>query len=70
MMIVQDTEPDCEYLSGGDDKGREMLFELLDHAIDKHLAHCAQNAHDQHMQNEDLMLEEELEDIHNFEEDA
>lgn len=46
MMIVEDTESDCEYFSGGDDKGREMLLELLDHAIDEHLAYCAQNTHD------------------------
>lgn len=70
MMKVEDAESDCKELSGGDDKGREMLFELFDHAIDEHLSDCAQNAHDQHVQHEDLVLEEEFEDVHDFEQDA
>ena len=70
MVIVEDAESDREDLSGGDDKGREMLFELFDHAIDEHLAHCAQDAHDQHVQHEDLVRKEEPEDVHGFEEDA
>lgn len=70
MMKVYNTEPNSENLPGGDDKRSEMLFELFDHAIDEHLADCAENAHDQHMQHEDLMSEEESEDINNFEEDA
>ena len=70
MVIVEDAQANSEYFPGGDDKGREMLFELLDHAIDEHLAHCAQNAHDQHVQHEDLVLEQELEDVDDLEEDA
>lgn len=66
MMIVEDTESNCEYFSGGDDKRREMLFELFDHAIDEHLSDCAQNTHDQHVQDEDLVLEEELKDVNDF----
>ena len=44
VVVVDDREPDSENLSGGDHEGHEMLFELLDHPVDKHLPQEWQNA--------------------------
>jgi hypothetical protein len=52
MFIVDNAETNSEYLSGGDHEGWEVLLELLDHPINKHLPHCAQHSHAHHMHHE------------------
>lgn len=43
MSEVEDIDDDCEALAGGDDEGRDMLFEHLDHPIDYQLSQCVQD---------------------------
>jgi hypothetical protein len=59
VVVENNANGDCEYFSGGDDEGYEMLFELFDHAIDEHLTDCAEDAHDEHVQEEYFVSEDE-----------
>ncbi len=45
MVVEDDAECYCEYFSCGDYKRYKMLFELFDHAVDEHLADCAEHSH-------------------------
>jgi len=51
-MVEDDAECDCEYLASSDDERNKMLFELLDHSVDKHLSDGRKSSHDAHMKQE------------------
>ena len=55
MVIVEDRKADSEDLSGGDNEGNEMLFELFDHTVDKHLTQERQNTELYHVDQECCM---------------
>jgi hypothetical protein len=45
MAVPEDAQANSKDLSGGDNKRREVLLELLDHTIDKHLSNCTESSH-------------------------
>lgn len=66
MMIVENTEPYCEYFTSGDDEGREVLFELFDHSVDEHLSESVEDTHSEHVYDEHVMICEKFEDVTNL----
>jgi hypothetical protein len=70
VPVVDNAEPNGKYLSSSNDERCEMLLELLDHAIDKHLTDSAQYSHQKHMNYEKMMLENELKYIPSLHQDT
>jgi hypothetical protein len=63
MIKVEDAETHCKYLTSGNDKRRKMLFELLDHTINKHLSNSSKKTHQEEMEQEQPMRKDELDDV-------
>lgn len=70
MVVVNDAQANGEYFAGRNDEGREVLFELFDHSIDEHLANGTEHSHDEHVEQEESVLEDKVEDFHNLQENA
>lgn len=45
MAIPEDAQTNSKDLSSGNDEWWEVLLELLDHTIHKHLSDCAESSH-------------------------
>jgi hypothetical protein len=60
MFVDDDTESNCKYFSSRDYKRYEMLFELFDHSVDKHLPYGTQNTHSYQMKQKETMLDDEI----------
>ena len=63
-MIIEDAKPNSKDFSSRNDKRNEVLLELLNHTIHKHLPQAAQCAHYKQMNQELLMLSDENKHIH------
>lgn len=59
MVVEENTKTNGKDLSRSDNKRNEVLFELFDHTIDKHLSERAQSAHQEQMQQKFTMLSDE-----------
>ena len=59
MTVIDDTECNCKYFTGGDDERNKMQFELLNHSVDKHLPNERKNSHDAHVKQEPSVGDDE-----------
>lgn len=47
VAIEYDADDDCEYFAGGDYEWHNVLLELLDHPVHKHLPNCGENGQEE-----------------------
>jgi len=65
MVVEYDTKPNCKYLSACYNKRDEVLLELLDHTIHKHLSYGTQCSDQKHVKQKLSVWAQEYEDIYN-----
>jgi len=58
MIIQRYAQTRNEYISSDNDQWWEVLLELFDHTINKHLSNSAENAHQKHLKGENMMIVE------------